>query len=116
ARGWWAVGTAANILIWLFVGWEAVAQLVGDFRRPAVDLPRAMGLAFGVVSVLYVGLAVVTIGVAIGPGSRVPLADLMAVGFGRIGRGVTAVLAGALTMGAVDAYIGGGGQLSAALA
>src|SRR6476660_2554186 len=30
-HGWWAVGTAANILVWLFVGWEAVAQLAGDF-------------------------------------------------------------------------------------
>ena len=45
-HGWWAVGTAANILVWLFVGWEAVAQLAGDFRRPAIDLPRAMALAF----------------------------------------------------------------------
>ena len=33
-HGWWAVGTAANILVWLFVGWEAGAQLAGDFRRP----------------------------------------------------------------------------------
>ena len=40
-HGWWAVGTAANILVWLFVGWEAVAQLAGDFRRPDVDLPLA---------------------------------------------------------------------------
>src|SRR5437667_259748 len=59
-HGWWAVGTAANILVWLFVGWEAVAQLAGDFRRPDVDLPRAVALAFGVVTVLYMGLAVAT--------------------------------------------------------
>ena len=62
-HGWWAVGTAANILVWLFVGWEAVAQLAGDFRRPEVDLPRAMALAFGIVTVLYIGLAVATVGV-----------------------------------------------------
>src|SRR5262249_57059020 len=54
----WAVGTAASILAWLFVGWEAVAQLAGDFRRPALDLPRAIVLAFTVVTVIYVGLAV----------------------------------------------------------
>jgi amino acid efflux transporter len=53
-HGWWAVGTAANILIWLFLGWEAVAQLAGDFRRPEVDLPKAMGLAFAVVVVMLV--------------------------------------------------------------
>jgi amino acid efflux transporter len=115
-HGWLAVGTAANILIWLFVGWEAVAQLAGDFRRPSVDLPRAMGLAFVIVSVLYISLAVATIGVTGSSLSRVPLADLVSVGFGRVGRDVTAVLAVALTMGTMNVYMGGGAKLAAALA
>ena len=115
-HGWWAVGTAANILVWLFVGWEAVAQLAGDFRRPEIDLPKAMALAFGVVTVVYVGLAVATIGVTAGTGSRVPLADLVAVGFGGAGRGATAVLAVALTMGTMNVYLGGAAKLAAAMA
>jgi amino acid efflux transporter len=115
-HGWWAIGTAANILIWLFVGWEAVAQLAGEFRRPTLDLPRAMALAFGVVAALYVGLAVATIGVTAGTSSRVPLADLVSVGFGRAGRDATAVLAVALTMGTMNVYLGGGAKLAAALA
>jgi amino acid efflux transporter len=115
-HGWWAVGTAANLLVWLFVGWEAVAQLAGDFRRPTSDLPRAIGLAFGVVTVLYVGLAVTTIGVSVGTNSRVPLADLIAVGFGRAGRDATAVLAVALTMGTMNVYLAGAARLAAALA
>jgi amino acid efflux transporter len=115
-HGWWAVGTAANILIWLFLGWEAVAQLVGDFRRPAVDLPRAMALAFGVVTVLYAGLAVATIGVTGATKSRVPLADIVSVGFGHIGRDGTAVLAVALTMGTMNVYYGGAAKLAASLA
>lgn len=115
-HGWWAVGTAANILVWLFVGWEAVAQLAGDFRRPATDLPRAMAVAFGVVTVLYVGLAVATVGVTVGTDSRVPLADLISVGFGQIGRDATAVLAVALTMGTMNVYLAGAAKLSASLA
>lgn len=115
-HGWWAVGTAANILVWLFVGWEAVAQLAGDFRRPASDLPRAMGLAFGVVTVLYIGLALATIGVTVGTDSRVPLADLISVGFGQAGRDATAVLAVALTMGTMNVYMAGAAKLAAALA
>lgn len=115
-HGWWAVGTAANLLIWLFVGWEAVAQMVGDFRRPEVDLPKAMALAFGVVTVLYAGLAVATIGVTGGTTSRVPLAEIVSVGFGRIGRDATAVLAVALTMGTMNVYYGGAAKLGAALA
>jgi amino acid efflux transporter len=115
-HGWWAVGTAANILVWLFVGWEAVAQLVGEFRRPERDLPRSMALAFGVVALLYTALAVATVAVTQGTSSKVPLADLIAVGFGRAGRDATAVLAVALTMGTMNVYIGGAAKLIASLA
>ena len=115
-HGWLAVGTAANILIWLFVGWEAVAQLAGDFRRPALDLPRAIMLAFVIVTVLYISLAVATVGVSGSTQSRVPLADLVSVGFGRVGRDVTALLAIALTMGTMNVYMGAGAKLAAALA
>jgi amino acid efflux transporter len=115
-HGWWTVGTAANILVWLFVGWEAVAQLAGDFRQPEYDLPRAVALAFGIVTVLYIALAVATIGVSAGTSSRVPLADLISVGFGRAGRDATAVLAVALTMGTMNVYLGGTAKLIASLA
>jgi amino acid efflux transporter len=114
-HGWWAVGTAANILIWLFIGWEAMAQLAGDFREPARELPRAMALAFGVITVLYAGLAVATI-VTTARHTRVPLADLIAVGFGGAGRDATAVLAVALTMGTMNIYLGAAAKLAAALA
>jgi amino acid efflux transporter len=115
-HGWLAVGSAANILVWLFVGWEAVAQLAGEFRHPQRQLPRSMAFAFGIVTVLYVGLAIATVGVTSGSHSKVPLADLMAVGFGETGRRATTVLAVALTMATMNVYIGGAAKLSAALA
>jgi amino acid efflux transporter len=115
-HGWWAIGTAANILVWLFVGWEAGAQLAGDFRRPDHDLPRSMALAFGVVTVLYCGIGAGTIAVTSDAASRVPLADLIAVGFGHAGRDATAVLAVALTMGTMNVYIAGASKLIASLA
>jgi amino acid efflux transporter len=114
-HGWWAVGTAANILMWLFIGWEAMAQLAGEFRDPARQLPRAMALAFGVITVLYAALAVTTIVTRAG-GSRVPLADLIAIGFGGAGRDATAVLAVTLTMGTMNVYTGSIAKLAAALA
>ena len=115
-HGWLAIGTAANILVWQFFGWEGVAQLAGDFRRPKVDLPRAMAIAFAVISVLYISLAVATIGVSNGSSSRVPLADLVSVGFGRAGRDATALLAVVLTMGTMNVYIGGAAKLVRELA
>jgi amino acid efflux transporter len=115
-HGWWAVGTAASILVWLFVGWEAVAQLAGEFERPAEQLPRAMLIAFAAVTVLYIGLSVATVGVTPRSGSKVPLADLIAVGFGNWGRDATAGLAVALTMGTMNVYLGSASKLAAALA
>ncbi len=115
-HGLLAVGTAANILVWLFVGWEAVAQLAGEFEKPSTQLPRAMAIAFGTVTILYIGLAVATVGVNANSSSKVPLADLIAVGFGSWGRAATAVLAIALTMGTMNVYIGGASKLAASLA
>jgi amino acid efflux transporter len=46
----------------------------------------------------------------------VPLADLIAVGFGRAGRAATAVLAVALTMGTMNVYTAGSAKLAASLA
>jgi amino acid efflux transporter len=114
--GWWAVGTAANLLVWHFIGWEAMAQLAGEFRDPARQLPRAAGLAFAAVAVLYCGLAVATVAVGAGDGSTVPLADLLAAGFGEAGRNATVVLAVALTMGTMNVYLAGGAHLAADLA
>jgi amino acid efflux transporter len=113
-HGWWAVGTAANLLAWLILGWEAMAQLAGEFRDPARDLPRAVALAYVTIVVLYLGLAVATI--AVRTDSDVPLADLLEVGLGATGRDVTAVLAIALTMGTMNVYIGGASRLAAAVA
>jgi amino acid efflux transporter len=115
-HGWWAIGTAANVLVWLVIGWEAVAQLAGEFKNPAADLPRSIALAFALVTVLYGALAVATIGVTAGTTSKVPLADLVSVGFGRAGRDATAVLAVALTMGTMNVYMGGASKLAASLA
>ena len=115
-HGWLAVGTAANILVWQFFGWEGVAQLAGDFRRPKIDLPRAMAIAFAVIAILYISLAVATVGVSGQSSSRVPLADLVSVGFGRTGRAATALLAVVLTMGTMNVYAGGSAKLVRELA
>src|SRR5918998_656780 len=93
-HGWGAVGTAASLLMLSFIGWEAVSHLAGELRDPVRQLPRAIFAALGVVVVLYLGLAVATVGVlGTAEPSRVPLADLMAAGLGETARTVTAALA-----------------------
>ena len=105
-HGWAAVGTAASLLMFSFIGWEAVSHLAGELRDPTRQLPRAIFSALGVVVVLYLGLAVASVGVlGTAAPSNVPLADLMAAGLGAPGRTVTAALAVLLTMGAMNAYV-----------
>jgi len=120
-HGWGAVGTAASLLMLSFIGWEAVSHLAGELRDPARQLPRAIFAALAIVVVLYLGLAIATIGVLgtagrVGTVSRVPLADLMAAGLGDAGRSVTAGLAVLLTMGAMNAYVAAAVKLAGALA
>ena len=66
---------------------------------------------------LYLGLAVATVGVlGTAAPSQVPLADLMAAGLGAPGRTATAALAVLLTMGAMNAYVAAAVKLAGALA
>jgi amino acid efflux transporter len=116
-HGWTAVGSAANVLMLSFIGWEAVSHLAGELREPARQLPRAIASALGVVVVLYLGLALATVGVlGTARPSDVPLADLMAAGLGAPGRTVTAALALLLTMGTMNTYVAAALRLAGALA
>jgi amino acid efflux transporter len=116
-HGWAAVGTAASLLMLSFIGWEAVSHLAGELADPARQLPRAIFAALAIVVVLYLGLAVATVGVlGTSAPSDVPLADLMAAGLGAPGRTATAVLAVLLTMGTMNAYVAAATRLAGALA
>ncbi len=116
-HGWASVGSAASVLFFAFAGWEAITHLSGEFAAPGRDLPRVTLLAWAVVSFLYLGLAVVTIGV-LGPvagTTSTPLTLVLERGIGSYARAVAAGAALLLTFGAVNAYLAGGAQLGAAL-
>jgi amino acid efflux transporter len=116
-HGLGAVGTAASLLMLSFIGWEAVSHLAGELKDPARQLPRAIFSALTVVVVLYLGLAIATVGVlGTAEPSRVPIADLMAAGLGAPGRTATAALAVLLTMGTMNAYVAAAVKLAGALA
>lgn len=107
-HGWAAVGHAGATLMFSFVGWEAVAPLTGRFRDPARQLPRVIGTALAVSTVLYLGLAIATIAVlGRGAATDVPLAGLLVQAVGGAGRLVAAVVAVVLTLGTTNAYLSG---------
>lgn len=116
-HGWWSIAPAAGVLVWGFVGWEAVTSLAGELRRPSRDVPRATAIALVVVGVLYVAVAatsLLVLGSATGS-TEAPLAELLAVGLGSEVRVVTAVAAVLLTLGTMNAYYAGAAKLGAAL-
>ncbi|HEU4946123.1 MAG TPA: amino acid permease [Kribbella sp.] len=116
-HGWHAIGPAAALLVWSFVGWEAVTYLTAEFRHPQRDLPRATAAAVIVVGVLYVSVAFATIAV-LGPAAadaEAPLGDLLATGLGGNARVLAAAAAVLLTTGAMNAYYAGAAKLGAAL-
>jgi amino acid efflux transporter len=116
-HGWQAVGHAASTLMLSFVGWEAVAPLTTRFTDPSRQLPRVIGSALGVTSVLYLGLAIATISV-LGTGgvTSAPLAALLRDAAGPAGTAAAAVAAVVLTLGAVNAYVTGATEMAVDLA
>ncbi|MCK7623189.1 APC family permease [Streptomyces sp. RS10V-4] len=116
-HGWASVGSAASVLFFAFAGWEAASHLSGEFADPARDLPRVTRRTLAVITVLYLGLAVATIG-ALGPAAArtgTPLTALLAQSVGTAARPVAAAAALFLTFGAVNSYLAGASRLGAAL-
>jgi amino acid efflux transporter len=115
-HGWTSIGSAGSALMLAFVGWEAIAPLTARLRDPRRQLPRVIGAAFAITMVVYLALAVATIGVlGTAAGSDVPLADLLHVALGTAGPAVAAVAAVATTLAVTNAYLTGAAALAAEL-
>ena len=115
-HGWSGVGSAAALLVWAFAGWEIVSSLSAEYRHPERDIARATAITLGVVTVLYLGIAFVTVAVLGSGAGRAPLADLLAGAFGDWARPLTTVIAVLLTIGAINSYFAGASRLGASLA
>ena len=111
-----SIGSAASTLMLSFVGWESIAPLTRTLRDPARQLPRVIGIAFTVTALIYLALAVATIGV-LGPdaGGDTPLSALLRVAIGTAGPAIAAACAVIVTLAATNAYLAGAAELAASL-
>lgn len=116
-HGWSGVGLAVSLYIWAFGGWEAVAGIGGEFRRPRRDIPRATALALVIISVMYLGVQTVTVLVLGQHAARsaVPLLDLVVVATGSGGGVVVAAIAAIVVTGVFNAYLAAFSKLGAAM-
>jgi APA family basic amino acid/polyamine antiporter len=128
AFGLAGVFTAAAVVFFAYTGFEAVANLGEETRRPARDLPLGLLGTLGICSVLYVGVSLVVTGMVnfreISVGA--PIADA----FDRVGAGwasalvsiaaiaglTTVILVDLIAMGRIGFAMGRDGLLPPAIA
>jgi amino acid efflux transporter len=112
-----AIGLAAVQLFWAFVGWEAITPLAAEFKD-SKDISRASLLAVVIVGVLYVSLAIATVGThAYGPSlaAETPLVHMAAGTFGPSAAFVVGAAGFVLSFAPVNAYTAGMSRLVCAL-
>lgn len=95
-RGTGAVLSGAALVFFAFIGFDEVITLAEETRDPTRTVPRALLLALGLSTLLYLAVAVTAVSV-LGPAALAasprPLADVMAHDLGRASGGVVAVIA-----------------------
>ncbi|BBY22365.1 APC family permease [Mycobacterium stomatepiae] len=60
--GWFGVLAGASIVFFAFIGFDIVATMAEETKRPQRDVPRGILTSLGVVSVLYIAVSVVLSG------------------------------------------------------
>ena len=112
---------AAGMLVFVaYEGFELIANAAEDVRRPNRTLPLALFISVGAVAVIYVAVAVVTVGSLdasrIAAASDFALAEASVPSLGQVGFVLVAVAALLATLSAINATLYGTARLSYAIA
>lgn len=118
-EGAYGVLQAAALIFFAFAGYARIATLGEEVREPARTIPRAIGVAFAIVVVVYAAVGTAALG-ALGPASlatsAAPLVDVVAVAGWLWAEPVVRVAAGVAALGSLLALIAGVGRTSLAMA
>jgi APA family basic amino acid/polyamine antiporter len=115
----YGVMQAAALIFFAFAGYARIATLGEEVREPRRTIPRAIGIAFAIVVVVYAAVGAAALG-ALGPvtlaESEAPLVDVVdAVGW-LWAEPVVRAAAGVAALGSLLALIAGIGRTSLAMA
>ncbi|QIG46229.1 amino acid permease [Nocardioides anomalus] len=113
------IGAGVVVLFYAFAGWEAVAHLVGEFRDPDRDVPRATAITILVVTALYLGVAAAVVLTGTYGGASVDHVALGLVLQGVLGGAaapVAAAVAVVISLGTTNAFVAGVSRLGLSLA
>jgi amino acid efflux transporter len=118
-HGLTAVGSVGVLVFFAFFGWEAITHLSAEFRNPERDVPRSTFLSVALISLLYLGVVVATVGTGTygtDEVDRTVIARLLAEPLGT-GIGVlAATIALLISLGTANAFVAATSRLGYALA
>ena len=108
--GVYGVLQSAALIFFAFAGYARIATLGEEVRRPSSTIPRAIGIAFLVVVVVYTAVGTATL-IALGPrrlaASDAPLADVVAVAGWSWAVPLVGIAAGVAALGSLLVLIAG---------
>lgn len=117
--GWGAVGSAAALIMWAYVGWENVSSIAEDFRNPGRDFIISVILSVVIIGGLYAAVTAAVLGViprAELGSTTAPLASVLSYAVGPWAAWAAAVIAIMIVVGSAMAFVWGGSGLAASLA
>lgn len=117
--GPYGVLQAAALLFFAFAGYARIATLGEEVREPSRTIPRAIGVAFGIVVVVYAAVGIAALG-ALGSErlaeSAAPLVDVVSAAGWPWAEPLVRIAAGVAALGSLLALIAGVGRTSLAMA
>jgi len=113
-----AVGTAAALIFWSYLGYENTSNVAEEFENPERDFHRSIILSVLLISFLYLAVAFVTVGTRAynAGGSVAPFAAILSNVLGAYAGQGTALVAVFIIFGTVNAYTTGVSRLLYAVA
>jgi basic amino acid/polyamine antiporter, APA family len=118
APGSGALVLAMIFILWTYGGWNESAYVAAEVKRPQSNIPRALLLGTGLVTLVYVGINAVFIYCLGFDGlrsSQAAAADVLVTRFGSSGERLMAVLVAISAMGAVNGQIFTGARIGYAV-
>jgi amino acid efflux transporter len=105
-------------IFFAFLGWEAICHLSAEFRDPARAVPRSTAISVVLVTILYGGVAVATVGTATYGSSevnRTSIARLLSGSLGGVAGGVASMVALLIALATANAFVAATSRLGYAL-
>jgi amino acid efflux transporter len=117
-HGLGAIGTVSVTIFFAFFGWEAICHLSEEFKDPERSVPLSTAMSVGLISLLYVGIAVATISTRTYGSNeinRTTIAKLLSGSLGSAAGTVAAIIALLISLGTANAFVAATSRLGYAM-